>query len=872
MIAACLHGSPRGSHGFGWAPGEGRSAQSGRAVDARRRAETIRVVGVARVVKSNSEMRPPLEGIRVVDVTTARGEFAGRVLADLGADVVKVEPPGGAEARHRGPFIAGREGDSEGSLFWAAVGRGKRSVVANLDEPADAAKVRALVAHADVFLESFEPGRLQDAGLDPAALCRDFPTLIYASITPFGQDGPFAQAPASDLTLEASSSLLGLQGPGDRPPVPIGYPQASSHAGVQAAADVCCALFERRRSGRGQHLDVSTQAAMLWTTLNATGFALYANEDPPGTGAARTAPRPEILPGVQMPMRLACADGHTVMILPVPGIGERTLDVVLRRAEAAGLLSPGLSGRDWSHYIGDYVGGRIDAATLQGGFDAAEAFIGRCTKRELQALAVAERVMLAPIFDLAELAEDPQLAARTYWTDVEGRRHCGPFARPAVTPLRITPPAPALGADQARLDAPSWIARRATATDSRGESADGIFAGLKVADFSWAATGPLMAKALADHGATVVRVESTSKIDSARSSPPYKDGERHIERAFMFTDYNTSKLGLSLDLSTAEGASAARRLIDWADVYIESFTPGTIDRFGLDWESVSRDRTDLVMVSTSMRGQTGPERRYAGFGSQGAALTGFEFITGWPDLPPSQIYGAYTDFIATRYGLATLASALYWREETGQGQRIDLAQSEAALHFLEPLILDHAVNGRVAGRDGAGSHHACPNGVFRCRGQERYVAISVETAEQWAALREQAPLDRFDADSLRGLAGRRRERVAIETVLSTWCEEQDAFDLAERLRRSGVPAYVVMRPLDLLDDPQLLDRGFFTTVDHAEMGPVLQDGLVTRYSRTPARLRSAAPTLGQHTEYVLRALLGYGEEEITNLALAGALS
>ena len=237
-----------------------------------------------------------LDGVRVVDLTTARGELAGRVLADLGADVIKVEPPGGAEARDRGPFEAGREGDPEASLFWAAVARGKRSVVADLENPGDAAKVRALALDADVLLESSPPNALVGCGLDYASLSVDAPALVYASITPFGQDGPLAQAPASDLTIEAASTLLGLQGAGDRPPVPIGYPQASFHASLQAAADVCCALFERRRSGQGQHLDVSMQAAMVWTTLNATGFAHYLDRDPPGSGEARTEPPPQILP------------------------------------------------------------------------------------------------------------------------------------------------------------------------------------------------------------------------------------------------------------------------------------------------------------------------------------------------------------------------------------------------------------------------------------------------------------------------------------------------------------------------------------------------------------------------------------------------
>jgi benzylsuccinate CoA-transferase BbsF subunit len=278
------------------------------------------------------------------------------------------------------------------------------------------------------------------------------------------------------------------------------------------------------------------------------------------------------------------------------------------------------------------------------------------------------------------------------------------------------------------------------------------------------------------------------------------------------------------------------------------------------------------MVSTSMRGQTGPERHYAGFGAQGAALTGFESITGWPDRPPSQIYGAYTDFIATRYGLAVLAAALVHRDETGRGQLIDLSQSEAALQFLEPLILDYTVNGREAERRGHVSLHACPHAVFRASGEERYLAIAVETAEQWKGLCELAPLAAFADARFRELVERQRAREAIETALSAWCADADAFELADRLRAGGVPAYAVLRPSDLEADPQLAHRGFFVTVDHAAMGPVRVDGPATRYSRTPVRLRTAAPTLGQHSDFVLRELLGLSAEEVSELAIAGALS
>ena len=244
----------------------------------------------------NQEQAPPLDGVRVIDLATTRGEMAGRVLADLGAEVVKVEPPEGAEARRVGPFA----GDSDESLYWAALGLGKRSVVLDLEQQADREELHHLLTGADVLIESFDPGEMARLGLGFEELSSRYPRLIYASITPYGQDGPWAQRAASDLTVEAAGGLLGLQGDPDRPPLPVGYPQAAFHAGVQAAADVAVALNEREASGQGQQLDVSQQAAIVWTLMNATGYPPSQGGDPPMHGVAR-ATRVPLVAGASSP-------------------------------------------------------------------------------------------------------------------------------------------------------------------------------------------------------------------------------------------------------------------------------------------------------------------------------------------------------------------------------------------------------------------------------------------------------------------------------------------------------------------------------------------------------------------------------------------
>jgi benzylsuccinate CoA-transferase BbsF subunit len=263
------------------------------------------------------------------------------------------------------------------------------------------------------------------------------------------------------------------------------------------------------------------------------------------------------------------------------------------------------------------------------------------------------------------------------------------------------------------------------------------------------------------------------------------------------------------------------------------------------------------MLSCCMRGQTGPERRYTAFGLQGAALAGFVAVTGYPDRMPSGPWGAYTDFIAPRFSIAALGAALLHRDATGEGQYIDLAQAEAAVQFLSPMLLDYAVNGRIAGLVGFASERARPNGVYRAAGHERYVAVSVENEVQWRALAALVP----------GLTAR-----DDDAPLAAWLRAQEPFACAEALRRKGVPAYVVLRATDLHRDPQLLHRKFFTRLDHPRVGPALYDGPVTRFSATPAVLTCAGPAVGHDTFAVMTEILGYGDDEVSELAAAGVLS
>ena len=392
------------------------------------------------------------------------------------------------------------------------------------------------------------------------------------------------------------------------------------------------------------------------------------------------------------------------------------------------------------------------------------------------------------------------------------------------------------------------------------------FEGIKVADFAWVGVGPITAKYLADHGATVVRVESHARPDILRQAPPWTDGQPGLDRSQFFASFNTSKHGITLDLSKPKAQELAKQLIAWADVVLESFTPKAMRNWGLDYDNLRKINPELIMLSTCQQGQTGPHALYPGFGNLMASLTGYYHISGWPDRDPAPPYGAYTDFIAPRFGATALMAALDYRRRTGKGQYIDMAQYEAALHFLSPALLDYQVNGRVLNREGNRSVRAAPHGVYQCQGEDRWLAVSVSTDAQWQGLLDVLGKPGWGNEARFATQTERLAHAeALDEVLGAWAAEQQAEAAAERLQQAGVPAGVVQNCLDLHQDPRLAAWNMFQYLDHKEMGPSPYEGHQFHLSKTPGELRWPAPVMGQHNAYVFGEILGLSESEIAQL-------
>ncbi len=398
-----------------------------------------------------------------------------------------------------------------------------------------------------------------------------------------------------------------------------------------------------------------------------------------------------------------------------------------------------------------------------------------------------------------------------------------------------------------------------------------LFADLKVADFSWAAVGPLTTKYLADHGATVVKAESITRPDATRVMEPFKDNIPGINRSGFFAIYNNNKYSLALNLGHPRAKEVIRLLISWADVTLESFVPGVKERLGLSYEEVRKIKPEIIMFSTSNQGQTGPRARMSGYGTQLLSLAGISHTTGWPDREPSTPYAAYTDYIAHRYAVASLVSALIYRRRTGQGQYIDLSQYEACIHFAAPLVLDYTVNGRIAERKGNHCDFGAPHGAFRCRGEERWCVIAVFTDEEWNALCGVMGNPGLAQDSkFSTLSARKKNEAELERIVENWTLGSTPEELMVLLQKAGVPAGVVENGQDLVErDLQLKSRGHFRKLQHPEMGECVYERLPFRLSNNPDEVTRPAPCLGQDTEKVCCEILGLPDEKFIELMSEG---
>jgi crotonobetainyl-CoA:carnitine CoA-transferase CaiB-like acyl-CoA transferase len=524
---------------------------------------------------------------------------------------------------------------------------------------------------------------------------------------------------------------------------------------------------------------------------------------------------------------------------------------------------------DWVNFVEGVTTGRIGLGEYDRIQDVAAEFSATKTKAELLSTAIERRLLIVPICNAQEVSELDQYAERDFWREIECPdvgpvRFPGPMAKFSATPLDISRPPPAIGQDNGKIKTRVVEPTSVAEADPTAPLSD-----VKILDLMWVMAGPAATRVLADWGATVVRVESSHKLEGARTFQPLLNNEGGSENSGLFQNLNAGKLGLTVAMDNPEARELILDLVRWADVVCESFSPKAMAGWNLTYEDLRAVKSDIIMTSSCLFGQDGPMSHLAGFGTMGASMSGFYEMTGWPDRDPAGVAGAYTDYVAPRYLEIAILAALDHRHRTGEGQYIDLSQAEASMNFLTPHLLGWTVNGQLAPKIGNADPSMLPHGIHRCSGDDEWVAVSCENDQQWRRLCDllDFPAEWSEAD----LAGRRVLEKEIESAIEAWTSTRGGLEVHSSLQTIGVPAHAVPDSIGVSSDPQLEHRNHFRQAPHGEHGSMWIEGTRFCMSRSVDTIRAAAPTLGQHTFDVLEGILGYDADRISELAVAGIL-
>jgi crotonobetainyl-CoA:carnitine CoA-transferase CaiB-like acyl-CoA transferase len=847
-----------------------------------------------------------LSGIRVVELADELAEYCGLTLAGLGADVVKVEPPGGSPTRRIGPFYQDRV-DPEGSLFFWQYNRGKRSIALDLQHERDAERFRSLLASADILLESTPKGALDALGLGATALRDEFPGLIHARVTPFGDDGPWSDFKACDLVHLALGGVMMNCGydpaPGgkyDLPPIAPQMWHAYHVAGEQLSMAIIAALLFRHRTGSGQQVSCAVHEAVAKST-EVDLMSWVMRRAPVLRQTCRHA-RESISPH---PTIAHTKDGRWVMA----NLGNRPDDglKLIALMQRYG-IEPGLDPQNATPpRFGRFVPGTApDKSTRDPAMEAVARFVRAFTYENIPWREAQQDGMLwAPLRKPHENAIDPHWLARGSLTDLE-HPELGRTLRYATSKWISTATdwapgrrAPQLNEDAGNVD--DLPERRATVIDPKADPARAgkpskrgkpfALDGIRVLDFTWFLASAGGTRFLSSFGAECLKVELKSHPDTRLAAMAPIGGREARERATaplrgvtdpdmggQFNNKNPGKRGISLNVRHPKGLEIARRLVAMSDIVAEGFSPGVLDSWGLGYEELRAIKPDIIYVQQSGMGAQGTYGRFRTVGPIANAFAGLSEMSGLPEpaMPAGWGY-SYLDWMGAYSFALAMLTALFHRARTGEGQWIDASQTEVGLFIAGTAILDWSANERIWSRIGNRSPYkpAAPHGVYPCAGDDRWLAIACFSEAEWRAFIEVAKQPDWAQDArFVDLAARVAHQDALDATIGQWTGAHDARQLMLALQSAGVPAGVCQTAEDRCDhDPQLAHLAWLTEVTGSKIGrwPVAE--VPVKLSESPAfaggRIDRGAPCYGEDNEYVYGELLGMTKREIADLAAEG---
>ena len=847
-----------------------------------------------------------LAHMRVLDLGGPTPQFATRLLGDLGADVIKIEPPGGDPLRSQAPFANGQTGP-DNSIPFLSDNHNKRSVVLDLETDDGRDNLRRLAATADILVEQFDRTFLDDHGIGYADLSAANPRLIHAAVSAYGRFGPRRDYVGTELTVQAMNGVMYIHGDGEARPCMVPVEQLYRVAGFHTVVGVMAAIHARHRTGRGQQVDVSMQDVGLWQLMMVLGEYSFSQFQRRRVGSAPSNP------GVSI---FESRDGGYVQTSTYMDRHFTRLHGILNSTD---ISMEQISDPVWRRENIDL----IDAIMVD--------CIGQRDRDEFVAEAQQRGIPSTPILKVSEFVNHPQPNSRDWFEDIDHPeigtyRTAGAPYRMSKTPWRVRRPAPSIGQHTDEIltslpspsvgegqgggDSPHSGESRnpselpespspespATPPESPAPSSEspakaGAHAaqraasetgnppvpagaqnghikpleGIRVVDFTQAVAGPVSTSFLAFLGADVIKVETSAHPQARRPDAP------------GFAELNRNKRSVTIDAQNPEGLEVTKRLVAESDVVIDNWRAGVMDRMGLGYDELTRVKPDIIAVQMPGLGLVGPSHHFTTYGQQIFGFCGLGYIWGHVDsIMTARPKLGYTDYVAASATVGAVLTALEHRDRTGEGQFIEVAQLEALASSLGVLYMDYSINGVDAIAKGNNSERFAPHEVYGCIGHDAWCAIVCRDDDDWRRLVIAMESPAWARDSRwNTLEGRVAGKEELDRRIGEWTAAMNPQQVFDRLQRNGVPAGMDQGPDKLVWDPHLRERESVVTVQPpapwAQIPPLTHPALSARLSETPAECDTPAPTQGQHNEDIYRNILHLSDEEIEKLTESGAL-
>jgi len=786
-----------------------------------------------------------LDHLKVVEYgANVMGPFCSRLFADMGAEVIKVEPPGGDPSRLRGPFATTVQADRI-SAFHAYLNAGKKSLVADLDLPKDRELFGRLLAGADVFIENLPNAQRFEWQLDSDSLSEKHPHLVTVSLSTFGRTGPWKDKEGTDIMVQAASALSARLGIAGSLPLRIPFDQAEYQASLNGTAAALCALIEREKSGLGQAIDISATEVMAY---QAGAMHLVSRKSGgPWVRAGR-----QNKSGIYPSGFYQCADGHLAIASHHGKLWRRWLTI--------------MGDPEWSKEEN-----QRDAMYLARSDEVEPAhvhfreWLKQHTRAELLEMTAGTEIIFGAVNYPDEVCDSPQLEFRHFWSEItldgENAKIPNLGAQLSVTPFRAGTVAPGLGPDIKTIAESIWAPVSMGVSD---ESRGGALEGVRVLDFGWNWAGPMASQLMADMGAEVIRVETNKRLDNMRLRP----------YSYYFCHNNRSKMSTTFNLKDPEAITLVRELVKHCDVVMENFAAGVMAKNGLAYEDLKAANPGIVLMSMSMAGEEGPLRDMRGFASIATAYSGIEGITGYPET--NEVVG-FTSFglgdtnMAMQGTIGTLA-ALIHKQRTGQGQFVDVSQIECSIATLGEMLTQYQLTKSPIGIQG--NHHPqyAPHNFFATRGEDQWVAVAVTNDREWRGLcRAMGRDELLERQDLQDMDSRRKQVDELDALVTEWCRDRTRDEVVATLEGEDVRVAPLLSMEEKDAHPISTERGHVYRHESPDWDECDIYATPWQMTATPPRVTRLTPTVGEQNDHVYRDLLQLEQSEIERLVSSEAL-